>query len=82
MWRSQGPSVSRWQNGSEPGTTLACNAPFGRLSIRVRYTRVFKGVLEIPGITTVASRSLPLAGLHNHWECATSRAVADGSFEA
>ena len=32
MWRSQGPSESRWQNGSEPGTVLACNELFGRLN--------------------------------------------------
>jgi hypothetical protein len=46
---SQGPSVSRWQTGSEPGTALACNELFSRLSLRVYNARVFKGVLEIPG---------------------------------
>jgi hypothetical protein len=79
---SQGPSVSRWQTGSEPGTVLACNEPFGRLSLRVYNARVFKGVLEIPGTTTVASRSLALTWLQNRLAYVTSRAVTDGSFEA
>jgi hypothetical protein len=68
--------------GSEPGTALACNEPFGRLSIRVHNARVFKGVLEIPGATTVTSGSVSLAWLHNRIACSTSRAVTAGSFEA
>ena len=79
---SQGPSGSRWQTGLAPGTALACNEPFGRLSLRVYNARVFKGVQEIPGTTTVASRSLSLTWLQNRLAYLTSHAVTDGSFEA
>jgi hypothetical protein len=79
---SQGPSGSRWQTGSAPGTALACNEPFSRLSLRVHHARVVKGVLEIPGTTTVACRSLALTWLQNRLACVTSRAQTDGNFEA
>jgi hypothetical protein len=74
--------VSRWQTESEPGTALACNEPFSRLSLRVHNARVFKGVLEIPGTTTVACRSLAFTWLQNRFACVTSRAATDGNVEA
>ena len=74
---SQGPSVSRCQTGSEPGTALACNEPFGRLS-----SRLLKGGLDIPSPTTFASGSLPLVRPHDRCEHATSRTKAEDGFMA
>ena len=82
MWCSQGPSESRWQTGSEPGTVLACNEPFGRLSMCGRQTRVLKGVLEIPRDDDRCIAVSPACVAHDRCECVTSRAVADRSFEA
>ena len=65
------------------GQWRACDEPFGRSSNRVRGTRVFKGGLDLPSMTTVASGSLSLAWLHDPCcEYATSRAGSDGSFNA
>ena len=63
------------------GQWRACDEPFGRSSIRVRSTRVFKG-----GLTSQVWRPLhpSLSRLRGCMTCeyATSRAKADGSFKA
>jgi hypothetical protein len=74
---SQGPSVSRWQTGSAPGTALACNESFSRLS-----SRLLKGGLDIPSPTTLASGSLPLVRPHDRCEHAPSRTQAEDGFMA
>ncbi len=56
--------------------------PFGNSSSRVRSTLVFKGELDLPGMTTFASGSLSPAWLHDRYEHATSRAEADGNLKA
>jgi hypothetical protein len=43
------------------GQWWACDEPFGRSNSRVRSTPVFKGELDLPGMTNLASGSLSLA---------------------